>query len=309
MSRLFDFIFGDFERDDAYDPIDQEPMPRGTSARYLIEMADVLRAAGLSVVEVDGWETRARGSGGYQGSAPWCVMWHHTASNASPENDVSYIINAEDAPIANLYLARDGAVWVCAAGASNTNGKGGPFEVSRGVVPLDRMNEYAVSIEAANGGTGEPWSEVQIDAFFRTSLALTDWLGLEPDDALGHFDWTPGRKIDPARAEAVEGPWKPRSVNSAGTWNLDDIRAELLRRHSTEPEEGEDMTAATLWRPQGYLNVFLIGAGSTVCVSPEVLDSLTARGVPIVVEAHEQLLKSCLFQSGLTEADLVPGGG
>lgn len=69
------------------------------------------------------------------------------------------------------------------------------------------------------------------------------------------------------------------------------------------------MSAATMWRPQGYLNVFLIGAGSTVNVSPATADSLTARGVPTIVEAHAQMLETCLFQTGLTMADMVPGGG
>jgi hypothetical protein len=77
----------------------------------------------------------------------------------------------------------------------------------------------------------------------------------------------------------------------------------------TPPSEDDDMTAATLWRPQGYLNVFLIGAGSTMNVSPAVADSLTVRGVPTIVEAHPQMLEICLYQTGLTEADLIPGGG
>lgn len=281
------------------------------TGRYLTDMANVLRAAGVNVVEVDGWQTRARSSGGYADGRPTCVMWHHTASQASPANDVAYIISADTAPISNLYLARDGTAHVCAAGASNTNGKGGPFNVSRGTVPADRMNEFAVSIEMANSGVGEPWPQIQIDAAFRASLALTDYLGLLPTDVGTHVAWT-SRKIDPATAAAVQGPWKPRSINTSGSWSLDDLRAELTRRHTTTtpPTDGEDdMNAATLWRPQGYLNVFLIGAGSTVTVSPAVADSETARGVPTIVEAHPQMLKTCLFQCGLTEADLVPGGG
>lgn len=213
---------------------------------YLAELADVMRGAGLAVVEVDGWQYRARGSGGYDGGRPWAVVWHHTASQTSPENDVNYICyGCPDAPVANLYLARDGVVWVCAGGATNTNGKGGPYTVSRGTVPLDRMNEYAVSVEMANSGLGEAWPQVQIDAAFALSLALTDWLGLEPTDALGHVHWTPGRKIDPATAAAVQGPWRPSSINTSGSWSLDDLHAELLRRHGTtptpEPDPGEDM--------------------------------------------------------------------
>jgi len=204
------------------------------SGRYLTEMADVLRAAGLHVLEVDGWQTRARKSGGYAGNRPWCVMWHHTASNASPASDISYIINADTAPISNLYLDRTGCIHVIAAGATNTNGKGGPQAFSRGTVPLDCMNEYAVSIEAANTGVGEPWPQVQIDAFFAASIALTNWLGLEPTDISSHAGWT-SRKIDPATAAAVQGPWRPASVNTSGTWSLDDLRHEAARRAAKTP--------------------------------------------------------------------------
>lgn len=67
-----------------------------------------------------------------------------------------------------------------------------------------------------------------------------------------------------------------------------------------------DLSAATLWRHSAYNNVFLIGAGAAVNVSPLVYKSLTDRGVPTIVEAHHQLLKSCLYQSGLDLSDLVP---
>jgi hypothetical protein len=204
------------------------------TGRYLVELADVLRAAGVHVVEVDGWQTRARKSGGYAGNRPWCVMWHHTASQATPDQDIAYIIGADTAPISNLYLDRTGCVHVIAAGATNTNGKGGPQQFSRGIVPLDCMNEYAVSIEAANSGLGEQWPQVQVDAFFQASIALTNWLGLEPTDISSHAGWTT-RKIDPATAAAVQGPWRPASVNSSGTWSLEDLRHEAARRAATAP--------------------------------------------------------------------------
>src|SRR4029077_14868845 len=94
-------------------------------SRYLTDLADVLRSAGLVVHEEPGWQTRARGSGGYDSGRPTHVMVHHTASNpgSDPDGDVAYIArNAADAPLANLYLSRSGDVHVIAAGATNTNG-------------------------------------------------------------------------------------------------------------------------------------------------------------------------------------------
>lgn len=202
---------------------------------YLTELANWCRSAGLHVIEEPGWQTRARNSGGYDYGRPWCIMWHHTASQASAASDVNYIINSPDGPLSNIYLARDGTVHIIAAGATNTNGKGGPTPISKGVVPLDSMNSYAVGIEAANNGVGESWPQAQIDAYFDLSNCLTSRLGLLPTDICTHAEYAPSRKIDPAKANVVQGPWKPGSINSSGTWNNDDIRQECNRRAGTQP--------------------------------------------------------------------------
>jgi len=98
-------------------------------------LPDVLRAAGLTVVEQDGWENRSRSSGGFINGAPFAVFWHHTASKTSPENDAEYMSHGSDSrPIANLMIDRTGKVWVLAAGATNTNGKGQKLSFSRGTV-------------------------------------------------------------------------------------------------------------------------------------------------------------------------------
>jgi len=217
--------------------------------RYLTELADVLRDTGrLEVIEVDGWEFRGRSSGGFDGDRPWAAVWHHTASDTLPENDVGYIVyGCPDAPVANLYLDRDGRVWVCAGGATNTNGKGGPAAVSLGTIPVDQANTHVVGIEAANNGVGQAWPAVQIDSYFTINNALANFYGWLPADCLTHHEWTPGRKIDPATAGAVEGPWRPGSLNTSGTWSMVDIRAEANRRASTPPPIEEDaMYLATL---------------------------------------------------------------
>jgi hypothetical protein len=244
--------------------------------RYLTDLADVVRAAGLEVVEVDGWETRARGSGGYDGNRPWCVVWHHTASSTTPENDVNYIVHGcPDAPVANLYLARDGTVHVCAAGACNHAGKGGPATFTRGTVPVDQMNTHAIGVEAANAGTGERWPAEQVDAYFALSLALSGAYGFAIGDVITHNEWAPDRKIDPATAAAVEGEWQPGAVTSAGTWSLADIRSELAHRAPPPPPEETDMYIAHL-------------ADGTICVvgsavrplSGEELQSGALGGLP-----------------------------
>ena len=201
------------------------------SGTYLTWLADELRSAGCNVVEYQGWQTRARSSGGYS-SPPLCVMWHHTASNTSPANDASYMCNgSSDRPIANILIARNGEVWVLAAGATNTNGKGGPLTFSRGTCPADSMNTRAIGVEIANTGTGEQYPQAQVDAMFKVSNACNRKVGNQPTDVASHNLWAPSRKIDPATCN-VAGPWKPRSTTSSGTWSTDDIRAECAQRWS-----------------------------------------------------------------------------
>jgi hypothetical protein len=211
------------------------------SGIYYGDMATVLRAAGLPVAEIPinaGWQTRARSSGGFP-SPPLAVVWHHTASDTAPENDLNWMINgSDDAPIGNLLIDRDGVCWPIAAGASNCAGKGGPASFSRGTIPADQGNTRAWNIEVANDGVGEPWPHAQINAYFKASNALNAHVGNRPDDVITHQAWAPDRKIDPATANAVQGPWRPSPVNSAGTWSLDDIKAECTNRSTYSPPPG-----------------------------------------------------------------------
>jgi len=209
------------------------------------DLVAILRGAGCTVKEnstTAGWQTRARSSGGFP-AAPLATFWHHTASSTGPENDLSWqIVGCDDAPVGNLLLDRDGVYWPVAGGASNCAGKGGPATFSRGTVPQDSGNTRGFQIEVANNGLGEAWPQAQIDAYFTGSNALNAHVGNQPTDVITHNAWAPTRKIDPATADAVQGPWKPRSCTSSGTWDLDDIRAECARRATaTIPPEEPDM--------------------------------------------------------------------
>lgn len=214
------------------------------SGTYLTWLADELRAAGLSVIEVDGWQYRARSSGGFASGRPVCVMEHHTASGPGSDGwpDANYIcFGDEDAPIANLYVNRAGTVWVCAGGATNTNGKGQSMTFSRGTVPADSMNTWAVGIEVGNDGVGEAWPRVQVDALMLTANTVNRRCGNLPTDLAGHVHYSPGRKIDPARAAAVEGPWQPVDMaNGSGSWDLASMRAEHDARARGVPSPLED---------------------------------------------------------------------
>jgi N-acetylmuramoyl-L-alanine amidase-like protein len=207
-------------------------------AIYLTDLANWLREIGLNVREYSGWQNRARSSGGYD-ALPLCVMWHHTASPQSwdGQKDADYIaIGSDTSPIANLYIQRDGTVWVIAAGATNTNGKGQSMTFSRGTVPNDGMNSRALGVEMGNDGVGELWPSAQVDAMFAVSNACNARFGNQPDDVSTHQYYAPDRKIDPATCN-VEGSWVPRSCTNAGSWNVVDVWAECLNRATRKVDD------------------------------------------------------------------------
>jgi hypothetical protein len=232
---------------------------------FLTWLADDLEAAGLQVVRYDGWTERARGSGGYAHN-PLCCMWHHTASLTSPANDSYYMCHgSSDRPIANLLIARDGVVWVLAAGATNTNGKGRDLIFTRGTVPIDKMNEHAVGMEIANDGLGEPYLQQQIDAAFVVSNVINARLGNQPSDVCTHQHYAPDRKIDPARGSSVQGPWQPGEINSSGSWDRSDLQDECLWRAGPPPEYAQGIDVSK-W--QGRIDWRQVqAAGYTWCAT------------------------------------------
>jgi hypothetical protein len=185
--------------------------------RYLTELADVVRAAGLPCVEVDGWHSRSRSSGGFTSPQPSYIVCHHTASGAASDGwgDANYIATGSDiAPISQLYVNRRGEVWVCAAGACNNAGSGGPFTD----VPVDSMNTHSLAIEAGNNGIGEPWPVAQQEGYQRLVQALCDFYAIPAGKVVAHFEWT-SRKIDPA------GP--SRWATGTLSWKMAGFRSDV----------------------------------------------------------------------------------
>jgi hypothetical protein len=207
------------------------------AGRYLVELGEVFRGVGLHVVEYDGWQTRARSSGGFAAGRPWCVAWHHTASDGPASDDAYYMCHVSDGrPVANVTIERDGTVWLLAAGASNTNGKGKALTFTKGQMPADSANTYAFGVEIINPGTGSmSFPAAQVDACFKVSNAVNALLGNHPGDVFTHQLYAPDRKVDPATNTAVQGGWRPAAVTSSGTWSTPDVAAECIRRASSSP--------------------------------------------------------------------------
>jgi hypothetical protein len=166
-------------------------------AYSLTWLADVLRAAGLKVAETDGWQDRGHGEVGEIVG----VMCHHTAGPAGGNMPCLGVVcdgrgppNALAGPLCQLGLGRDGTWYVIAAGKAWHAGAGAWAGVSDG-------NGAFIGVEAENTGlAGDPWPDVQMDAYRHGVAALLAKLGAEAGMCCGHKEYAlpAGRKDDPS---------------------------------------------------------------------------------------------------------------
>lgn len=159
--------------------------------------ADVLRAEGLNVAEVDGWKTR--GSADFD---PKGIMAHHTAGATMGEapslNTVIYGRPGLPGPLSQAVLGRSGTIYMVASGRANHAG----FGVWRSV----SGNTHFIGIEAENSGLGQPWPDVQLRAYVAMCAAFCRKLELSSLMVCGHREYAlpKGRKIDPAGIDMDE---------------------------------------------------------------------------------------------------------
>ena len=153
---------------------------------------EVLRDAGLVVVEYPGWENRTTRASGLTVNA---VICHHTATGPNVSNTAGARLLANGrsdlkGPLSQLGLDRDGHFWMIAAGRCNHNGYG-------------RFGNDSIGIEAYNDGRGEPWPNKQVDAYQRGCAALISHTNLPVGHCIGHKESDPGRKIDPRGIDMI----------------------------------------------------------------------------------------------------------
>ena len=166
-------------------------------AHSLTWLPDVLKAAGLKVSLVPGWQDRGRGDVG----KIFGVLCHHTAGpKIGNMPSLNTLINGRGGssplpgPLAQLGLGRDGTYFVIAAGRAIHAGRGKWQNVVNG-------NTNFIGIEAENTGlpTDFPWPDVQMDAYRRGVAAILKHIGQTADFCAGHKEYAlpPHRKTDP----------------------------------------------------------------------------------------------------------------
>ena len=266
---------------------------------YLVNMANILRAAGLNVIEEQGkdkatgqlipWQRFGRsGNSQYANGRPTHIMQHHTASNTTARNDVNYCnINSDIRPLTNLYAARNGDIHVCAGGPSNTNGKG--HDYWGGGVADNDMNRHAIGIEIGNDGTGQPYPAEQQGAVLEATIALAKAYNIPANNVRAHFEWAPARKVDP------RGPSHWTSGRNE-KWNMNAFRNDVASASTPlpPPPTGDEDMAQWVWthadtdKPGAYW----VTAASVVHLDGPMRDHLISTGVPHHISHNDSVWES-----------------
>lgn len=163
-------------------------------------IADALRAGGCAVDEspVPDWRDHGHTDGPF---APVGVLGHHTAGPAAgnlPSLNTVKVGRPDLAgPLANLMLARSG-VWVPIAAGRAWHAGAADHAPTFPWVPRGDGNGYLLGIEAESTGTSNDWTPEQRAAYPQGVTALLRHMGSGADRFLGHKEWAPSRKQDPA---------------------------------------------------------------------------------------------------------------
>lgn len=160
-------------------------------------LADGLRAAGLTVLEVAGWQTRQT----RDGFAPQGVVEHDTVTPPGLTREQEQAILRDgrpdlSGPLAQLGVHRDGAVSVVAAGRANHNG-GDPNDGLPD--PVWGNDAYGIEVFCYGGQPGhtEPWNAIQAHVVALVAAVLCKHHGWDVSVVQGHKETDPHRKIDP----------------------------------------------------------------------------------------------------------------
>jgi hypothetical protein len=164
-------------------------------------LADVLRGAGVQVVEEGDWRSRGR-NGAFE---PIGVLWHHTAFHSSASNPapgLGTVINGRPdlaGPLCHALVDYHGVFHLVSANRANHAGESG----GSGPIPAGDGNAMLIGWEIDYAGdwpTGvdQAMTTAQYNASVAATAAVLRRLGRDASYARGHRETSTTNKIDPS---------------------------------------------------------------------------------------------------------------
>jgi hypothetical protein len=189
----------------------------------MLWLPGVLRAAGLLVAEVPGWQDRGHTDQG--DFTPRALMFHHDASDpGNSPGSLSWIIDGFDSGTddhydAQCWVDRQGIWHVVASGYAEHAGSG----IGWGAVPAGLGNQFSLGVETDHT-TGEMWPAAQLRSVERGCAAICKARGWDPlTSVTGHKEYAKGRKTDPDGIDMFAFRAELRRINEEDDVSYDDV--------------------------------------------------------------------------------------
>ncbi|MEV0646323.1 N-acetylmuramoyl-L-alanine amidase [Phytomonospora sp. NPDC050363] len=159
-------------------------------------LADVLRQAGVPVVEEGDWRNRMR-PGSFD---PIGVLWHHTAATSSASNPAPALntcINGRSdlpGPLCQALVDYNGVFHIISAGRSNHAGT----SRGSGPIPAGDGNTMLIGWEIDYNGVSQEMTAAQYRNSVKATVAVLRRLGRGSAYVRGHRETSTSGKIDPS---------------------------------------------------------------------------------------------------------------
>lgn len=193
-------------------------------------LPEVLTRAGVRVTELDGWRTRGH-YGGFSGLR--AVVWHHDASGRGDSPGVpAWMLGNWDVAGAQLWVDRDGAWHVLAAGPAYHAGR---------VLAGKPDNRTSLGVETDHT-TGEDWPEAQLLSLRVGTSAVLRRLGTDAAHGL-EFHRTicapKGRKTDPDGLDLADERRRVDALSRPGAARLIPAQRPLVDLPLRKGDQGD----------------------------------------------------------------------
>lgn len=138
---------------------------------------------------------------------PNYVMIHHTAQDSIQQTIKTF--HSERAQVSSHYvIGRDGEI------VQMVNDLFRAHHAGLGKWGNDTdLNSSSIGIELDNNGVSDPWPEAQIESLLKLLEYLKETYKIPQANFIGHADYAPTRKNDPARF-----PWERLAKHGFGYW-------------------------------------------------------------------------------------------
>ncbi|MEU8316623.1 MULTISPECIES: N-acetylmuramoyl-L-alanine amidase [Actinomycetes] len=261
------------------------------------QFAAALRAEGVTVVELPGWESHTRTGAGRPWGPVHGVLVHHTVTRGTAASvDLCRRGYASlPGPLCHAVIAKDGTVHLVGYGRTNHAGGGDPRVLAavqaesygtRPPVPAKGNkdgidgNRHYYGMECVNLGDGkDPWPAAQLEAIERVSAAVCRAHGWSAKSVIGHLEWSDD-KVDPRG------------------FTMPDMRARVARRLGTAPAKPPAAKPPSKPKPKPVVDLSLLIAAAR---------RDPARAGTPVSYAGARVVEAALAEEGLLAAGLIDG--